>query len=186
MKVSWLTLMVILTTQQLVCAATSNQIFCSVVCSKNSCNNNDPTPNGCTACNTNWVPSGVSTCIPSAANNYYYFDKSNDLGGTLVVQSYSSTLSQCSYNIYGLENAANTITVKSATGIPQIFSQMIVYFGIFTVDVGVNSNSKWNYNNAYFFLEFKSGDNQTFNNSYRVMGDTYITKNNLCSISNTT
>lgn len=104
----------------------------------------------------------------------------------MVVQSFASTSSQCSYNIYGLVNAVNSITVKSSAGISQTFSQMIVYFGIFTVDVGVSSNSVWNYNNAYFNLQFTSGDGQTFTNSYQLMGSTFVIKNNLCSLSTVT
>ena len=68
MNTVWLALL-LLNLQLLVPFGLSSTTFCSVVCSRNSCNNNDPSPNGCTQCNTNWVKSG-STCVPDAANNY--------------------------------------------------------------------------------------------------------------------
>ena len=58
---------------------------------------------------------------------------------------------------------------------------MTVYFGIFTVDAGINANTFWNLNNAHFFLRFSSGNGQNFVNSYPIMGLTYVIKNFLCS-----
>ena len=99
------------------------------------------------------------------------------------MQSYSLSW-VCSYQLYAFANAYNTIIVRSWAGIPQAFFQMTVYFGIFTVDVGYNSNSLWNYNNANLFLRFRSGDGQNFINAYPLMGATYATKSNLCYTSN--
>ena len=163
----------------LLTTARSAATFCSIVCSLKNCANGNPTPNGCTTCNSNWVKSGA-TCVPDAAKNFYLFDNTSDLGGGLVVVPDNKAVSVCSYTLFGTERVSNSFRVKSASGISVSFFQIIVYFGTLTIDVGVTSNSKWNYFNTFFFLNFTSGDGFTQTNNYPLMGPTYSIKEILC------
>lgn len=55
-----------------------------------------------------------------------------------------------------------------------------LYFGTVTMDVDVASNSKWNYFNTFFFLNFTSGDGFIQSDNYKLMGQTFSVKENLC------
>jgi hypothetical protein len=153
--------------------------FCSVVCGRRTCTNNNILPTGCTGCNTNWILVG-NTCQPNAASNYKYLDTTSDLGGTLTVAPISTYSPQCNiYSLFGLVTPADTVTVSSATGIAQPFFQMIIYFGIFSIDSGGGSNTYWN-GNTHFFLRFTGGSASPITNSYKKTGATYVVKNFLC------
>lgn len=136
----------------------TTQTYCSVVCNKMSCNKGDFTRNGCTVCNPFWMPGG-GTCVPNNTNNYYLFNTTADLGGTLVGPSATTTCGAIS--VYGWMNsgAANIITVSSATGITKSYYQMIVYFGILTTDMGGGKKSSRYWSSATnFYLSFTGGD----------------------------
>jgi hypothetical protein len=118
--------------------------------------------------------------VPDASKNFYLFDNTSDLGGGLVVSPNNNPVSLCSYTLFGAQKVTNSFRVKSASGISASFFQLIVYFGIFTMDVGVASNTKWNYSNTFFFLSFTSGNGFTQTDNYKLMGPTYSIKENLC------
>jgi hypothetical protein len=61
---------------------------------------------------------------------------------------------------------------------------MIVYFGIFTMDAGVGTNTVWN-PNTIFFLNFSSSSGFSQNNTYKLLGPTYVAKDFQCSLPST-
>lgn len=137
-----------------------------MVCKSTNCNGN--TQNDCNGnCQANWV-SVPPTCVPNSAWNWYYFDKTPDLGGTLIVSGASgpSTSACGSFNMYGLVQGPTTVTVSTAsTGIIVPYFQMIVYVGIISTDVGGGGGgggggNYWQSSTAYF-LEFT--DNMQLN-----------------------
>lgn len=167
--------------------------FCSVTCGKITCVVNDTSTSGCTACNTGWfLLSGV--CTPNNATNYYLFDKTNDLSGTLVVNPGNSAATTCSgnygsigYNVYGWYNAGTgtSVTVSSAGGITKSFYIMIVYHGILTRDAcqgGCGGKNYWS-DSAFFFLDFAGGDGFTQSNNYKRTGSTKVASGDYCGTS---
>lgn len=164
--------------------------FCSVTCGKITCLINDTTPNGCTACNTGWVLTG-NTCNPNNFSNYYVFDKTNDLNGTLVVSPSNTANTTCtgkygniSYNVFGWTNSGtnNKMVVSSATGITKTFYLMIVYVGIISVDAcqgGCGGKNYWD-DNALYYLDFAAGDGFTQSNNYKRLGGTKAATGDYC------
>lgn len=85
--------------------------FCSVTCGKITCVINDTSTSGCTACNTGWVLND-GVCSPNTIGNYYLFNKTNDIGGSLIVSPSNTPSGICSgkygsvgYTAYGWYNA---------------------------------------------------------------------------------
>lgn len=144
--------------------------FCSVICSRTSCNDN--TINGCNnQCFTNWVPLG-STCTPNSANNFYAADKTADLGGGLVVSPTNTPTTDCSsFSAFG-PFTTQTITVTSSGGITVPFFQMYAYFGIISYDAQRSGGSYWNSATAYTLIAAGGSLSQT--NIYKLYGSTKV------------
>lgn len=106
-------------------ATQSVTTFCSIACSRKNCTNGDPTPNGCTTCNPNWIKSGTIS-VPDATKNFYLFDNTSDLGGCLVVVPNNNAVNLCSYTVFGAQKVTKSFRVKSASGISVSFFQLIV------------------------------------------------------------
>jgi hypothetical protein len=126
-------------------------------------------------------------------SNYYLFDKTNDLGGGLIVSPSNIANTQCTgnygpigYNVYGWYNSgpSNTASVSSTGGITNSFYQMIVYFGILNVDKcqGGCGNKKYWKDDSFMFIDFAGGDGFFESNNYKLTGSTKVASGNYCFI----
>jgi hypothetical protein len=130
------------------------------------------TANTCNSCNTFWTTAAPSTCTPNPALNYYLGLTSPDItGGTLTVSPSTQSSTCTPYTLYGWLTTG-TLTVSSTTGITQGFFQMIVYFGLFTVDSQSGGGCYWNSQTA-FFLQANDGSGALNTlTSYPLFGST--------------
>jgi hypothetical protein len=149
--------------------------FCSVMCSATSCSDN--TVNGCNnRCSSNWVAiNGGNNCIPNANNNYFIADKTDDLGGTIVVSPGSPTSSPCaSFTTYGPYTTDYvTVSFPGVSGTTPFF-QLIVYFGIISMDAQSKwgGGSYWDSNTLYYVDMTDGSFSQS--NSYKLYGSTKV------------
>jgi hypothetical protein len=106
--------------------------FCSSICKPNSCTNS--TPNGCTSCDTNFTASGT-TCIPNPLMGWSQVDVSDDLSGSLIVNTSATATGICgTLKFFGNYTPSTSIKITSPTGILKPFYQIQLIYWVLLID----------------------------------------------------